>query len=315
MNPAETLPNTTAPAWPPLPLRRIVCGTDFSVAADRAAERAAQIALAHGATLSLVHIVAASLWDDASTRLAGLLGADVPPQEQVSADATERLRRLAARLDPDGRVRCEHVVQIGRPAVQLAQLAQSPPADLLVVADRGGHSLHDLVLGTTAQKLLRISPCPVLVVKRAPAAPYQRVLAPTDFSDASRAALRATAALLPQAALHIAHAFELPFDGIVRADISAAARQHYLDEAQRRLRADLHALADAAGIAALRRQLHVEHGYPATCIERWVDGLNADLVAVAAFGKSGLEHLFLGSVSLHTVSNAACDVLLLRGIE
>lgn len=45
----------------------------------------------------------------------------------------------------------------------------------------------------------------------------------------------------------------------------------------------------------------------------WIAGLNIDLVALAARGKSELETTLLGSVSLHTVQAAPCDVLLLRG--
>ncbi|MBL8340263.1 MAG: universal stress protein [Rubrivivax sp.] len=301
--------------WPPQPLQRIVCGTDFSPAAERALARAALFAREHGATLVPAHVIASSLWDDASARLAGLFGTDMPAPEALQAAAVNRLREWAAGADPDERFRCEPAVCVGRAPAELARLAAEPPADLLVVGDRGGHSLRELVLGTTAQKLLRTSPCPVLVVKRAAELGYANVLVPTDFSEPSRAALRATAALLPHAVLHLAHAFELPFDGIVRADVSEATRRHYLQQAERNLRAELHVLADQLGLSAARRVLHVAHGYPATCIERWAEQMRVDLVALAAFGKSGLERAFLGSVSLHAVAHAGCDVLLLRGIE
>jgi nucleotide-binding universal stress UspA family protein len=301
-----------ASGWPP---RRIVCGTDFSPHAERAAQRAALLAMEHHATLVLAHVVPTSLWDEALARLADLAGADMPGAEAVCAEAAERLRGLASRLDPQGRLQCEVAVEVGRPAPALAKLAMQHEADLLVVADRGMHGLHDLVLGTTAQQLLRTSPCPLLVVKRPAAAPYGCALAPTDFSSPSREALRATASLLPHAKLYLAHAFELPFDGILRADISPAARRHYVTEAQRRLQRDLHTLADDLCIEPARRVVHVEHGYPGTCIERWAEALQADLVAVAAFGKSAIEQAFVGSVSLHTVSNSPCDVLLLRGLD
>jgi len=58
--------------------------------------------------------------------------------------------------------------------------------------------------------------------------------------------------------------------------------------------------------------LHVNHGHPARCIERWIETVGADLVVIAAHGRSELETTFLGSVSLHTVLAASCDVLVLR---
>ena len=179
--------------------------------------------------LTLAHVVPASLWDDASTRLAGLFGADMPQADTLRDEALQR-----------------------RPPAELASLAETLDADLLVLADRGGNSLREWMLGTTAQQLLRHSPCPLLVVKRDAALSYRTVLAPTDFSGPSRAALHATAALLPRSVLHIAHAFELPFDGMLRADVSADAKRHYLTQAQRQLTGQLHDLADQLGIAARR---------------------------------------------------------------
>lgn len=310
-----TTDRSNPPRWPRLPLQRIVCATDFSPPAERAAQRAAQLAREHGAVLTLAHVVPVSLWDDASTRLAGLFGADMPQADTLRDEALQRLREFGSHLEAKGPLSCRPEVVFGRPPAELASLAETLDADLIVVADRGGNSLREWMLGTTAQQLLRHSPCPLLVVKRDAALSYRTVLAPTDFSGPSRAALHATAALLPRSVLHLAHAFELPFDGMLRADVSADAKRHYLDQAQRQLMRQLHDLADQLGIGAARRVLHVEHGYPATCIERWIDALHADLVVVAAYGKSGLEHALLGSVSLHTVANAGCDALLMRGIE
>lgn len=301
--------------WPRLPLRRILCGTDFSPLAEQAVQRAAQLAREHGATLLLAHVVPSSLWDDATTRLRDMLGADSPTPESLTAEAHARLVEQCCRLELAGAGACDVAVAYGRPPTELARQTTELEADLLVVADRGSHSLRDVTLGTTAQKLLRTSPRPVLVVKRAPVSAYAAVLAPTDFSEPSRAAIRAAAALFPQSVLHLAHAYELPFDGVLRADIEPATRRYYDEQARRRLGADLFALADELGIAASRRVLHVEHGYPATCIEQWIATTRADLVVLAAHGKSALERAFLGSVSLHTLGNAPCDVLLLRGIE
>ena len=52
-----TTDRSNPPRWPRLPLQRIVCGTDFSPPAERAAQRAAQLAREHGAVLTLAHVV------------------------------------------------------------------------------------------------------------------------------------------------------------------------------------------------------------------------------------------------------------------
>lgn len=295
-------------------LRRIVAGTDFSAASLHAVERAAALAREHGARLTLQHVVPATLWEDSAARLSCAVGIDTVSPEAAQQDAAERLQRQADELATHEGVACEVAVGSGRPATEIARLAVASGADLVVVGAHGAHPIRQLVAGTTSQKLLRVSPCPVLLVKRAPPFDYRTVLAPTDFSPASAAALRATAAVLPAATLHVAHAFELPYDGLMRyASVDAGTMAHYRDAAAERLHADLLAFADDAGIALDRRVLNVEHGYPPTRIDRWIETIGADLVAIAAHGKSELEAIFLGSVSLHAVLAAPCDVPLLRG--
>jgi nucleotide-binding universal stress UspA family protein len=295
-------------------MRHIVAATDFSAASLHGVERAASLAHAHGARLTLHHVVAATLWEDTAARLSTAVGIDTLSPEAAQQEAAERLQRQADELAARTGVACAALTTIGRPVAQIAQLATSGGADLVVVGAHGAHPVRQLVVGTSAQKLLRVSPCPVLIVKRAPPFDYRIVLAPTDFSPPSAAALRAAAGLLPAAMLHIAHAFELPYDGLMRyANVDAGTMAHYRTAAAERLHADLLAFADDAGIAPGRRVLHVEHGYPPTRIDRWIEAIGADLVAIAAHGRSELEATFLGSVSLHAALAAPCDVLLLRG--
>lgn len=298
-------------AWPP---RRILAATDFSAASEQATERAALLARAHGAQLTLHHVVPASLFEDVVDRATDAVGVSVPSRDALQANAAEHLARRAGEIAFAAAIACSAQVTVGRPAGELARAAHEGGFDLIVLGAHGAHPVRSVLLGTTAQRLLRVAACPVLVVKRAPPFEYSTVLAPTDFSAPSRAALRATAALLPQATLHVAHAFELPYDGLARfAAIEDAALQRYHAAAADRLRLELAAFADGAGTAAGRRALHVAHGYAPTCIERWIEAIGADLVAIAAHGKSELDATFLGSVSLHTVTAAPCDVLVLRG--
>lgn len=306
---------STSPAHPPAPPRigHVVAGTDLSESSEQALQRAALLAGAYGARLTLVHVVPQSLWDDMGASLTAALGLGAISADAACAAVAERLQRRADEIATQHGLRCDVQVGVGRPAAELARIAATLAADLLAVGAHGAHPLRDL-LGTTAQKLLRLAPCPVLVVRRPPPFDYARVLAPTDLSTTARAALQASAALLPHARFVIAHAFELPYDGLMRyAAVDDAAIAHYQAIARERLMLDLAAWADAAGIAAARRTLLVEHGYPPNCIDGWIAGLNIDLVALAARGKSELETTLLGSVSLHTVQAAPCDVLLLRG--
>jgi nucleotide-binding universal stress UspA family protein len=293
--------------------QHILVGTDFSVASQIAVERAVQLARVWSARVTLHHVVASSLWDDVLSQAASVTGIETPTPAATEAAAAEALRRRADEIESATGLRCEVRVSTGRAAGALASAAAAAGADLVVIGAHGAHPVRDLVVGTTAQKLLRISPCPVLVVKRRTDTDYRTVLAPTDFSAPSRTALRTCVELLPAATVHVAHAFELPYDGLSRyANVSTETLARYHREARARLHESLRAFADDAGLSPSRRVLHVNHGYAPKCIEQWIETTSADLVVIAAHGKSELEATFLGSVSLHTVMAAHCDVLLLR---
>lgn len=294
--------------------RHLLVGTDFSVASQLAVDRALQLACDWSARLTLHHVVSSSFWDDVLGTAASAAGVDAPAPAAAEAAAGDALCRRAAEIEAASGVHCDVAVSTGRAAGALAQAADTAGADLLVIGAHGAHPVRDLLVGTTAQKLLRISPCPVLVVRRKPTTEYRTVLAPTDFSAPSRAALQTSLGLLPQATVHVAHAFELPYEGLARyASVDPDTLARYRREARARLHETLRNFADEVGVAPGRRVLHVAHGYAPRCIERWIETTDADLVVIAAHGKSELEATFLGSVSLHTVMAAHCDVLLLRG--
>jgi nucleotide-binding universal stress UspA family protein len=299
--------------------RHIVAATDFSSAGDEAEQRAALLASESGARLSLAHVVPTSLWEDVGAQLATLAGVDVPSPAAMREEAKEQLERRAGELAARFAIACDARVAEGRPAAGLARIAAEEGADLLVVGARGTSALRgarDILVGSTAQKLLRVAPCPVLVVKRTAASPYRRVLAPTDYSTPARRAVRLAAAWFPAAQLHLAHAFELPFDGMLRHasiddEVVARLRAGERDQLMQRL-ADW---ADASDVAPPRRALHVEHGYAPKRIEDWIESTRADVLVIAAHGKSELEVALLGSVTMHVVLAASCDVLLIRGAE
>ncbi|MDL1862455.1 universal stress protein [Betaproteobacteria bacterium PRO7] len=296
-----------------LPPKHILCATDFSVASGAAQRRAALAAAQYGARLTLLHVVPASLWEDAADELAGLAGLGALDPGQAERDAALRLQRHAEEIGAGFGRPCDAQVRYGRTAAQIAAAARELGADLLVVGAHGAHPVRDLAMGTTAQRLLRIAPCPVLVVKRPPPFDYRSVLLPTDFSAPAAQAAEAARALLPDALFHLVHAFELPYDGLMRhAGVDDATVQTYRTAAQCALAARLADLAAAFGAPPGRAAAHVRHGYAPTRIDEWIVELATDLVAIAAHGKSEVQAAFLGSVSTHVVQTASCDVLLVR---
>jgi nucleotide-binding universal stress UspA family protein len=143
----------------------------------------------------------------------------------------------------------------------------------------------------------------------------RRILHPTDFSSASRAAFDRALAMCrdSRAELVILHALTpiVPMmgEGYVPPQtydaIDAAARQG----AQRKL----DALVARARKARVRVRGLVVEGSAHERIVRAAKRLRADLIVMGTHGRSGLARLFVGSVASRVVSAASCPVMTVRG--
>jgi CPA2 family monovalent cation:H+ antiporter-2 len=153
----------------------------------------------------------------------------------------------------------------------------------------------------------------VLLVRTAAGRPFRRVLAPVDFSASARRALAAAAEWFPSAEIHVVHAFEHPHEGLMRyAAVAETVIHGYVSRRREALKRELPRWAGASSVAR-PFTFHVRHGHPNTVLDRLIGHLRADLVVVAAHGKSEVEKTLLGSVSAHLALSATCDVMLLPG--
>ena len=107
--------------------------------------------------------------------------------------ALETLARKAARklhVQVDIRTRIER----GSVAATIGATAASTRAELILVGRRGTDGIVDVVIGSTAERVVRQSVRPVLLVRLSARGPYQRPLLAVDRDDAADAAMRDTKA-------------------------------------------------------------------------------------------------------------------------
>jgi nucleotide-binding universal stress UspA family protein len=142
--------------------RTIVVAVDFSDSTPDALEAA--LALASAETDSQVHLLhvvpsaVPSLWTDEPTPL------DLRTVEEVWTEAAiKQLATLAASraLDP---ARMSTGVALGAPANEIARYAEEHHADVVVLGSHGHGVVRRFLLGSVADKLVRLAPCAVLVV-------------------------------------------------------------------------------------------------------------------------------------------------------
>ena len=223
-----------------------VC-TDFSPGALAAVERAVQLAVEHGAALRLLQVCDTSPLSDPAATLPA--SAVKQPDAQATLDARaakqrQRLADLASQLAQRTGLTVESVLGIGTAHVVISENVQSQPPSLLVLGSRFDPTASGL--GGTALQMLRAPGCPVLLVRRRSAKPYQRVLAGVDLRDGSVRAAVAALALFPGAHHHLLYAVATTLDSSLEAGGLDADQVQSLHEAMYQ-HAALHVLQFISG--------------------------------------------------------------------
>lgn len=288
-------------------LSRILATTDLSTPARRAVERAAQVSQHTCATLELLHV--ANLAPLQRLRQLMLENSD-DLQVQVEDAARDRLRELAAMLQQRYGVVASTRVVVGALLEELAREMDAVQPGLIVMGAQGENMLRHLVLGSTAQRLLGVAPCPMLVVKQMPRDHYRTLLVPVDFSPFSLRAINCARAVAPGAKIILLHAFEVPFEGQLRyASVDEDVIERYQVVAKREATLKLRALRDEAGLTSDNSSQVVLQGHPSLRIVELERDLDCDLIVLGRHGESLLDELFLGSVARHVLAESQCDVL------
>ncbi|WP_128002102.1 universal stress protein [Piscinibacter defluvii] len=288
-------------------LHAIVAATDLSTPAADAAERAALLAQAAGARLTLVHALSTSALEELRR---GLEGGDAAAAT-LQDDARARLHEQAAALARRHGLAVDAELALGNPVEAVGHAAERTGADLVVTGTRGAGLLRGVVIGSTAERIAARSARPALMVRRAPAQAYRRVLVALDFSPCSAALLALAARVAPAAELVLLHAVELPFESRLRtAGVADTTLAQYRERMRREARARLEALAAAAGLAAARTGFATPDGAdPWMQIVQAERAQSCDLVAIGRQGRSTLQDLLLGSTTRTVMAEGSADVL------
>jgi nucleotide-binding universal stress UspA family protein len=151
---------------------RILVGIDYSTASEGALERALEIATSQpNVELHVVHVVANfdAVPADGATDTPSMDMPSVDPKAyekleayvSVSLGALEKKRNGAAHAA----IHVVHHLRLHAPAREIAQLAADLQADLVVVGMCGRGGVTRLLLGSVAEDVARLAPCPVLVFR------------------------------------------------------------------------------------------------------------------------------------------------------
>jgi universal stress protein A len=142
-----------------LALKKILVPSDFSPASDNAFKYALHFGQHFGAQLHVIHVLEPVL----SPQFAGLPEAPAFSEEEL-ATAERNLRGWADSAGAAG-VAAKLVLRNGLPAHEIVEAAKDLDVDLVIIATHGHTGWKHFCIGSTAERVVRAAPCPVLVVR------------------------------------------------------------------------------------------------------------------------------------------------------
>jgi nucleotide-binding universal stress UspA family protein len=276
-------------------VEKILLATDFSFPSEKAAAYARALARHFNSTVEVAHCFNPSVVicpEDATLGYTPLM------KKQLASEAAERVRDefISAGIDAIAVTQESH-----SPARDLLEIAENDKVDLIVAGTASHSGLGRLILGSTAESLIRNATCPVLTVgpNAAPAPEdkplfFERIIYATDFS--------------PEAAKAAVFALSFAQDSGARLFLCHvdAGKEKFVDGA---FEDALRRLVPETSYDWCHPEFVVEHGRAANAILDLADRVNADLIVLGARKDSIWLSHFERGVTSSLLAHANCPIM------
>lgn len=141
-------------------INNILVPIDFSDYSKNALKYAVEFAKGFSAKLYLVYVVEPMIYPaDFSMGQIAIPSTDI----DLHARAEEELKNLSKSINSSLVV--ETIIKTGKPFVEIIETAKEKDIDLIIIATHGHTGVEHLLFGSTAEKVVRKAPCPVLTLR------------------------------------------------------------------------------------------------------------------------------------------------------
>lgn len=299
-------------------IKTILTTTDFSDGSLAGVRFAVGLAKKMHASVAILHVI------EPPSRMSGVESVVLTREDsEVARLVGERLSTMVKR-EGKGDVNATSAVRTGNPFHEITTAALEDAADLIVIATHGYTGIKRVVLGSTAERVMRHAPCPVLTVPtcttparaaKTPRLKIQRILVPMDFSNLSICALPWATFMAAQfkAEIILIHVVKhYPVDYLLGPELMS----HEIIPLIKQAEDDLERItADLSASTGVKISTVVRKGSPHEVICEEAKTLGADLTVLTTHGYTGLKHVWLGSTAERIVRNASCPVLVVRAAQ
>lgn len=294
-------------------ITRVLLTTDFSACAGQAFAYALAIASRWKAELQVFHVL------ELLPAMNPVYPVNQMYLEQLHKEAVHHLNELESRATAAG-LALRRTIERGIPSQCIEAAAAERGVDLIVMGTHGRTGLQHILLGSTAERVIRTAPCPVLSVKvgrdeassstSVEAIRLQRLLIPIDFSASSLEALEYGLQFAKQLAasvtiLHVLEpmAFALDF---------SLGRSEESRERRRQAESRFETFRTRCMSHGLKVDTVLMPGIPADSILKHAETQKPDMVIMGTQGRRGISRILSGSVADTMLRLAGCPVLTVR---
>ncbi len=267
-------------------MKKLLIPIDFSETSEVALDFGLQLATTYGYEVMLHHALGMVKDDERYYRDSeDRLQQDVY-DEKLTEKIEAKMEKLLLKRDTKNLSITKHLTK-GALLDDLKDLVKTHGVDVVVMGTRGATGLKELFVGSNTEKIVRYMHCPVIAVHgQARVASIKRILVPVDLDN-----------LTPSFLMEIAHLqrmfqAEVEFTW-VQTPVHAESLDLLVEEFENVLKT-----YDVKGTFSI-----IKDAIPHAGILTYADEIEADMIAMATHHRSGVAHLFLGSVTENVLNH------------
>lgn len=276
---------------------KLLVASDLSARSELALQRALSLADQFQAEVTLLHVV------DTELPL-GLKTAYMQDANSVLQESLQQLGRKENSVDV--------TVRVGEPCQTISEVADELQADLIIVGSFRRQLLRDTFVGTTVERVIRMSRRPVLMVNRKADDLYHKTLLAVDLSPISENVLSTAEkfGLLASTECSLAHAFvAVPQDRMAYAGPDRELTPEEVEACRQAVLPDINKLVDGQTWGKGKPNLILEEGNAIKLVAESVKTTDADVLVLGVQGYGAVKRLLIGSVASQLLSQVECDIL------
>jgi nucleotide-binding universal stress UspA family protein len=266
-------------------MKKILVPSDFSKSAIGAYRQALDIAAQSGGTIHLLHVIEPPLLNDPMFMPA--LGVEEELMKELKEDAEDQFKKIFNEYKSKN-VKTVSGLRYGAVSTSILDYAHENSIDFIIMGSTGASGIKEYILGSNAERIVRLSTVPVLVVKEYYEWPIRNIVFPNHLDTEDQDALVSKVKALQDffsARLHVVRIntpANFMIDTVTRKQLNDFVTRHMLHNCT----------------INIFNHTSTEEG-----IRGFADLLNADIIAMGTHSFTGLNRFMSGSIAEDLVNH------------